>query len=103
MNFITEITSNIAITALIFHVLASLEYAIYVHPLFLLVGAIVAASCAFMQTVATPPNAIVFGSGHLKIEDKIKKGLWMNVISIIILTLMDYFILPIILEFTALN
>jgi sodium-dependent dicarboxylate transporter 2/3/5 len=56
-----------------------------------------------MQPVATPPNAIVFGSGYLKIEDMVKKGLWMNVISIIILTLMDYFILPIILEFTALN
>jgi sodium-dependent dicarboxylate transporter 2/3/5 len=84
-------------------VLASLANAIDVHPFFLLVGATVAASCAFMLPVATPPNAIVFGSGHLKIEDMVKKGLWMNVISIIILTLMVYFILPIFWEFPALN
>lgn len=103
VNFITEITSNIATTALMLPVLASLAHAIDVHPFFLLVGATVAASCAFMLPVATPPNAIVFGSGHLKIEDMVKKGLWMNVISIIILTLMVYFILPIIWEFPALN
>ena len=103
VNFITEITSNIATTALMLPVLASLAHAIDVHPFFLLVGTTVAASCAFMLPVATPPNAIVFGSGHLKIEDMVKKGLWMNVISIIILTLMVYFILPIIWEFPALN
>jgi sodium-dependent dicarboxylate transporter 2/3/5 len=103
VNFITEITSNIATTALMLPVLASLANAIDVHPFFLLVGATVAASCAFMLPVATPPNAIVFGSGHLKIEDMVKKGLWMNVISIIILTLMVYFILPIFWEFPALN
>jgi sodium-dependent dicarboxylate transporter 2/3/5 len=102
VNFITEITSNMATTALMLPVLASLAHAIDVHPFFLLVGATMAASCAFMLPVATPPNAIVFGSGHLKIEDMVKKGLWMNFISIIILTLMIYFILPLIWEFPAL-
>jgi len=102
VNFITEITSNIATTALMLPVLASLAHAIDVHPFFLLVGATVAASCAFMLPVATPPNAIVFGSGHLKIEDMVKKGLWMNFISIIILTLMVYYLLPLIWEFPAL-
>jgi sodium-dependent dicarboxylate transporter 2/3/5 len=84
-------------------VLASLAHAIDVHPFFLLVGATVAASCAFMLPVATPPNAIVFGSGYLKIEDMVKKGLWMNFISIIILTLMVYYILPMIWKFPALT
>ena len=102
VNFITEITSNIATTALMLPVLASLAHAIGVHPFFLLVGATVAASCAFMLPVATPPNAIVFGSGYLKIEDMVKKGLWMNFISIIILTLIVYYILPIIWEFPVL-
>mgnify|MGYP001223674120 FL=1 len=103
VNFITEITSNIATTALMLPILASLAHAIDVHPFFLLVGATVAASCAFMLPVATPPNAIVFGSGHLKIEDMVKKGLWMNFISIIILTLMVYYLLPLIWEFPALS
>lgn len=55
-------------------VLVSLATAIGVHPYFLLVGATLAASCAFMLPVATPPNAVLFGSGYLKIEDMVKKG-----------------------------
>jgi sodium-dependent dicarboxylate transporter 2/3/5 len=99
VNFITEITSNLATTAMLLPVLVSLADAIGVHPYFLLVGATVAASCAFMLPVATPPNAIVFGSGYLKIQDMIKKGFWMNIISILLLTLIVYFILPILWGF----
>ncbi len=54
-----------------------------------------AASCAFMLPVATPPNVVVFGSGYLKIEDMVKKGIWMNILSIILLTLIVYYVLPI--------
>ena len=96
VNFLTEITSNLATTAMLLPVLVSMASAIGVHPYFLLVGATVAASCAFMLPVATPPNAVVFGSGYLKIEDMVKKGVWMNMISIILLTLAVYFILPLI-------
>jgi sodium-dependent dicarboxylate transporter 2/3/5 len=66
-----------------------------VHPYLLMVGATVAASCAFMLPVATPPNAVVFGSGYLRIPDMVKAGVWLNIISIIIISLMVYFVLPV--------
>jgi sodium-dependent dicarboxylate transporter 2/3/5 len=96
VNFLTEITSNMATTAMLLPVLVSLATVINVHPYILLVSATLAASCAFMLPVATPPNAVVFGSGYLKIEDMVKKGIWMNVISIVLVTLIVYFILPLV-------
>lgn len=96
VNFLTEITSNLATTAMLLPILVSIAAAIDVNPYFLLVGATLAASCAFMLPVATPPNAVVFGSGYLKIEDMIKKGFWLNILSIFILTAFVYFILPLI-------
>ena len=54
-----------------------------------------ASSCAFMLPVATPPNAVVFGSNYLRISDMVKVGVIMNLISIIVIQLMVYFILPI--------
>ena len=99
VNFLTEITSNLATTAMLLPVLVALAETIGVNPYYLLVGATVAASCAFMLPVATPPNAVVFGSKILKIDDMIKKGFWMNLISIFILTAAVYWILPIIWKF----
>jgi len=96
VNFLTEITSNLATTAMLLPVLVSLANAIDVNPYLLLVGATLAASCAFMLPVATPPNAVVFGSGYLKIGDMVKKGIWLNIISIILITLIVYFILPVV-------
>ncbi len=101
VNFLTEITSNLATTAMLLPVLVSLASAIGVHPYLLLLGATVAASCAFMLPVATPPNAVVFGSGYLKMEDMVKKGFWMNIISIILLTLIIYFVLPLIWDLSV--
>ena len=95
VNFLTEITSNLATTAMILPVLVSLSSVINIHPYFLLIGATVAASCAFMLPVATPPNAVVFGSKLLTINDMIKKGFWMNLISIFVLTILVYFLVPI--------
>ncbi len=100
VNFLTEITSNLATTAMLLPVLVSLAAAIGVNYNYLLVGATVAASCAFMLPVATPPNAVVFGSGYLKIDDMVKKGIWMNIISIVLLTLIVYFFLPLIWDLT---
>ena len=101
VNFLTEITSNLATTAMLLPVLVSLASAIGVHPYLLLLGATVAASCAFMLPVATPPNAVVFGSGYLKMEDMVRKGFWMNIISIILLTLIIYYILPLIWDLSV--
>lgn len=94
VNFLTEITSNLATTAMLLPVLAPMALTVNVHPFALMVGTALAASCAFMLPVATPPNAVVFGSGYLRIPDMVKKGLFMNLISIVVLTLFVYFTLP---------
>ena len=94
VNFLTEITSNLATTAMLLPVLAPMALSIDVHPFVLMVGAAVAASCAFMLPVATPPNAVVFGSGYLRIPDMVRKGFFMNIMSIIVLSLFVYFLLP---------
>lgn len=96
VNFLTEITSNVATASMILPILAAVSYSMGVHPFGLMVGATMAASCAFMLPVATPPNAVVFGSGYLRIPDMVKAGLWMNVVSILIITLFTYYLLPLI-------
>lgn len=96
VNFLTEITSNVATTAMLLPILVSLAPVLNVHPYYLMVAATVAASCAFMLPVATPPNAVVFGSGYLRISDMVKKGVWMNLLSIILLTIIVYFLLPLV-------
>ncbi len=99
VNFLTEITSNLATTAMLLPVIVPVAYALQVHPYTLMVGITVAASCAFMLPVATPPNAVVFGSGYLRIPDMMRTGIWMNLISIIILTLITYYLLPLLWNF----
>ena len=94
VNFLTEVNSNLATTAMLLPILAPLAVTIDVHPYILMVAATVAATCAFMLPVATPPNAVVFGSGYLRIPDMVKTGIWMNIVSIIILTLAVYLLLP---------
>jgi sodium-dependent dicarboxylate transporter 2/3/5 len=101
VNFLTEITSNLATTAMLLPILAPTAVILGVHPYILMVGATLAASCAFMLPVATPPNAIVFGSNYLKISDMVRVGILMNIISIIIIFMMVYFILPILWNFNA--
>jgi len=96
VNFLTEITSNIATTAILLPVLVSLAPVLGVHPYYLMIAATLAASCAFMLPVATPPNAVVFGSGYLEMGDMVKKGFWLNIISIIILTAVVYLVLPLV-------
>lgn len=94
VNFLTEVTSNVATASMLLPILASVALKLDLHPFGLMVGATLAASCAFMLPVATPPNAVVFGSGFLQMKDMVKAGFWLNVISIILVTLMVYFVLP---------
>ncbi|WP_371809630.1 SLC13 family permease [Halobacillus sp. Marseille-Q1614] len=94
--FLTEITSNTATATMMFPIMASLAAAIDVHPYSLMIAAGVAASCAFMLPVATPPNAVVFGSGYLRIPDMAKAGFALNILSIVLVTLAIYFYLPVI-------
>jgi sodium-dependent dicarboxylate transporter 2/3/5 len=96
VNFLTEITSNLATVSMLLPILASVSISLGVNPLIIMISATIAASCAFMLPVATPPNAVVFGSGYLKIKDMIRTGLFMNFISIIIVSLYVYYVLPLI-------
>ena len=98
VNFLTEITSNLATTAMLLPVLAPLALEVGVHPFGLMVGAAVAASCAYMLPVATPPNAVVFGSGYLRIPDMVSKGIVLNLFSIFVISIMVYFLLPFLWE-----
>ena len=94
VNFLTEITSNLATVSMLLPILASISISLGIHPYIIMISATIAASCAFMLPVATPPNAVVFGSGYLKMTDMVKTGLVMNVISIVIVSLYVYFMLP---------
>ena len=99
VNFLTEITSNLATIAMLLPILAPTAIILDVHPFILMVAATLSASCAFMLPVATPPNAVVFGSNYLKISDMVRVGILMNLISIIIIFIMVYYILPIVWNF----
>lgn len=88
--FLTEVTSNTATAAAFLPLLGALALSQEASPLLLTVPAAIATSCAFMMPVATPPNAIVFSSGHIKISDMIQTGFVLNILGIVVVTLMSY-------------
>uniref|UniRef100_A0A672H052 Solute carrier family 13 member 5b n=1 Tax=Salarias fasciatus TaxID=181472 RepID=A0A672H052_SALFA len=83
----TECTSNVATATLFLPVLASMSQSIKMNPLYVMVPCTLSASFAFMLPVATPPNAIVFSYGYLKVADMAKTGIVMNIIGILCITL----------------
>ncbi len=87
MTFMTEVTSNTATTGLMLPVLAELARSTGIHPLLLMVPATLSASCAFMLPVATPPNAIVYGSGKVPIARMVLVGLVLNLLGVLLVTL----------------
>jgi sodium-dependent dicarboxylate transporter 2/3/5 len=93
VNFLTEFTSNLATVTMILPVLAPIAVSAGIPPLMLMVAATMAASCGFMMPAGTPPNAIAFGSGYLRITDMIRTGFVMNLVSILLITLLVYFLL----------
>lgn len=84
--FLTELTSNTATTSTFLPIVASIGVAASISPLHIAIPLVLASSLAFMLPVATPPNAIVYGSGKLKISDMIKAGFVLNIFGIIIIT-----------------
>ena len=92
--FLTEITSNVATTSTFLPVFGAVAIGLGILPVSLTVPVCLAASCAFMLPVATPPNAIVYGSGKFTIATMMKAGLLLNIIGIFVVTLFAYFIAP---------
>jgi sodium-dependent dicarboxylate transporter 2/3/5 len=87
---LTEVMSNTATISLAVPIMASMAQAIGVHPLLLLIPSTLAASCAFMLPVSTPPNAIVYGSGRVPIMKMVVAGFWLDLLSIVLLTVFVY-------------
>ena len=92
--FISEVMSNIAQVIVFAPVVTGIAVAAGINPFILGVGMTLAASCASMMPMGTPPNAIVFASGHIRMKDMMRAGLVMNIISIILIVLFCYFVLP---------
>ena len=88
--FLTELTSNTATTAAFVPILAAVALGLGIPVVSLIVPAALAASCAFMLPVATPPNAIVFGTGRVTIPEMAKTGIWLNILGVIIITIATY-------------
>jgi len=86
MTFLTEITSNTATTEVMLPILAGVGVAMGVNPLMLMLPATISASCAFMLPVATPPNAIVFGSGCIEMRRMVRSGIIINLIGVVLIT-----------------
>lgn len=86
ITFLTEVTSNTAITSLFLPILLAASIEAEVDPRFVMLPATIAASCAFMFPIATPPNAVVFSSGKVTFGQMAKAGLVLNVVSVVLLT-----------------
>jgi len=86
--FLTEITSNTATAASFLPLLGPISVTLTDGPMMLVIPAALAASCAFMMPVATPPNAIVFSSGELRIADMARAGFWLNIAAIFMIMLL---------------
>ena len=93
--FLTELTSNLATTATFLPVIAAIAAQSDIEPLVLCVPVTLAASCAFMLPVATPPNAIVFSSGVLTIPEMVRAGFFMNLVALVVLTLLATLAVPV--------
>ena len=94
--FLTEITSNVTTTTTFLPVFGGVAIAIGILPVSLTIPVCLAASCAFMLPVATPPNAIVYGSNKFTIATMMKAGIALNIIGILVVTLFSYFLAPLI-------
>ena len=96
MLFMTELMSNVALVAVLAPVVAGIAIGLEIPILYLLIPVTIASSCAFMLPMATPPNAIVFASGYIKVHEMARVGVILNLIAVALLILMFQFVLPLI-------
>lgn len=89
--FLTEFTSNTASAALLIPIFASVAQALGMPPSLLVIIIGIGASCAFMLPVATPPNAIVYGTGEIKQSEMIRVGMWLNIMCVIVISIFAWF------------
>jgi solute carrier family 13 (sodium-dependent dicarboxylate transporter), member 2/3/5 len=101
--FLSEVMSNVAQVIVFSPVLAALADALHLDPLLLGVPMTLAASAASMLPMGTPPNAIVFSSGYIKLKDMLKAGLVLNIISIILITVFCVYVLPAVMQMLHVN
>lgn len=96
MLFMTEIMSNVALVAVLAPVVAGIAIGLEIPILYLLIPVTIASSCAFMLPMATPPNAIVFASGYIKVHEMARVGIILNLIAVVLLIFMFQFVVPMI-------
>ncbi len=90
--FTGELTSNLAAVVALMPILFEVASGLKVDPLLLCVPAVVAASCGFMLPVATPPNAIVFGSGRIRLGQMVRAGFWLDVVAVVLIPVYTYLV-----------
>jgi sodium-dependent dicarboxylate transporter 2/3/5 len=88
MLFMTELMSNVALATIFIPVVIGIAGGLGVEPLYFAIPVTLASSCAFMMPISTPPNAIVFSSGFIRMDQMVKAGVWLNLISIFILMIL---------------
>lgn len=91
LTFLTEFTSNIATVNTVLPILAATAVSLGIDPRLIMIPAAISASCAFTMPIATPPNAIVFASGKIKMSDMLKYGIILNLIGVVLLTAFMWF------------
>ena len=96
MLFMTELMSNVALVAVLAPVVAGIALGLEIPILYLLIPVTMASSCAFMLPMATPPNAIVFASGFIKVHEMARIGIIINCIAVVLLIAVFEFVLPLI-------
>jgi len=94
MLFMTELMSNVALVAVLAPVVAGIAIGLEIPILYLLIPVTMASSCAFMLPMATPPNAIVFASGYIKVHQMARVGIILNLIAVALLVVLFQFVIP---------
>jgi sodium-dependent dicarboxylate transporter 2/3/5 len=96
--FISEVMSNIAQVIVFAPVIGGMADALHIDPILLGLPMTLGASCASMMPMGTPPNAIVFASGHIQMKQMMRTGFVMNIVAVILITLFCYFLVPVLMK-----